>query len=187
MKRKQKFGLLAGAGVSLGVAVHLAIQSAFYAGPLQGVAPVALKAPWAEPKVETALPHGALNPPTLIRIVDGDTLHVLVDGVDVTVRLLRINTPERGKPGFKEGTETLTRLVTGKVLRLEYEVAGTKAKDRYGRDLAYLYADGVCVNVLMVRSGWSEFYVKYGKGKYARLFEDAEREAREAHLGLWAK
>ena len=39
----------------------------------------------------------------------------------------------------------------------------------------------------MIKGGWSKFYTKYGKGRYADEFEQAEQEAREAKRGLWAE
>ena len=39
--------------------------------------------------------------------------------------------------------------------------------------------------MLKVRLGWSRFWIKYGEGKYADEFRDAEKEAREAKRGLW--
>jgi len=43
----------------------------------------------------------------------------------------------------------------------------------------------VNVNVEMVRLGWTTFWTKYGEGKYAGEFREAELEAREAERGLW--
>lgn len=51
--------------------------------------------------------------------------------------------------------------------------------------MAYVWVDDMNVNVEMVNLGWSRFWVKYGKGKYAEEFREAEREAREAKRGLW--
>jgi hypothetical protein len=41
--------------------------------------------------------------------------------------------------------------------------------------LAYLFVEGTNVNVEMVRQGWSPFWTKYGRGRYAADFEAAER------------
>jgi micrococcal nuclease len=118
------------------------------------------------------------------RVVDGDTLHVVREGKDVTVRLLRVNTRERGEWGYKQGQTALRRWVEGKRVRLEGE---GEVKDRYGRSLAYVFVGNANVNLEMVRSGWSPFYVRYGKGRYAADFAAAEAEARRAKRGLWAR
>jgi endonuclease YncB( thermonuclease family) len=141
------------------------------------------------PATEAAAPQAAPEPRAqrlaLDRIVDGDTLWVQRSSERVKVRLLRIDTPERGEFGFDQATRELTRWVrNAKSLRLEYD--GDR-KDRYGRELCYVWADDVLVNAEIVRSGWSPFFTRYGAGKYAAQFERAEREARREKRGLWAK
>ena len=137
---------------------------------------------WGGPGVKAPVPAV-----TLYRVVDGDTAYVFYQHptpVHTKLRFLRIDTPERKQPLYKEATEALKMLITGKVLRLEFE--GEKYEtDRYGRALVYVFAGDLNVNVEMVRLGWSKHYVKYGTGKYKALFEAAEKEAREAKRGLW--
>jgi len=118
------------------------------------------------------------------KIVDGDTVHVNRNGQDVKVRLLRINTTERGKFGYKQGQRQLAKLIGDRPVSLEFE---DERRDRYGRELAYLISDGKNLNIEMVRSGWTRFYVKYGTGKYAKAFRRAENEAKSARRGLWSQ
>lgn len=118
------------------------------------------------------------------RVVDGDTVHLDRNGKDVTVRLLRINTRERGEWGYKQGQTELARLLEGKRVRL---TSDDEPKDRYGRELAYLFAGDVNINLEMVKSGWSPFFTRYGKGQYADAFQAAETEARKAKRGLWSR
>ncbi len=114
------------------------------------------------------------------RVWDGDTLDVRCDRAVERVRLLRIDTPEHDEPGYAAARDALERLVRGKPLRLEGERPLDLERDRYGRQLAYLYADGTLVNVEMVRRGCSRFYTRYGRGRLASLFEHAQREAASA-------
>jgi micrococcal nuclease len=118
------------------------------------------------------------------KIVDGDTVHVNRNGQDVKVRLLRINTTERGKFGYKQGQRQLAKLIGDRPVSLEFE---DERRDRYGRELAYLISEGKNLNIEMVRSGWTRFYVKYGTGKYAKAFRRAENEAKSARRGLWSQ
>ena len=138
--------------------------------PLEKVSPT--------PIVETA---GTVP---VTRVVDGDTLHLQKGSKDVTVRLLRVNTRERGEWGYKQGQDELRRLVEGKRVRVEGE---DEKADRYGRDLGYLFVGPTNVNLEIVRSGWSPFFRRYGKGRYAELFQAAESEARRAKRGLWSR
>ena len=113
----------------------------------------------------------------VIRIVDGDTLRVWYQDEDQPVRLLRVDTPERGERGYREATEALTELIQGGEVRLEFE---SQKRDSFGRLLCYVFVHELNVNVEMVRRGWSEFYTKHGEGKFAGAFTEAEQEAREA-------
>lgn len=53
-------------------------------------------------------------------------------------------------------------------------------KDREPKDgdLAYVFVDELHVNVEMVRQGHSEFWTKYGRGRYAEAFEQASKTTR---------
>ena len=92
------------------------------------------------------------------RIVDGDTIHVRIDGRGETVRYIGVDTPESVKPGApvecfaKRASAFNTRLLAGERVRL---VLDDEARDRYGRLLAYVYRarDGLFVNAALVRRG----------------------------------
>lgn len=115
-------------------------------------------------------------------IIDGDTIK-LSDGRKV--RLLRVDTPERGEPGFFQSAAALESMLSdSKPLRLEFE---EEKLDRHGRTLAYLWVGEKQINLEMVRSGWSPFYDDYGTGRYAPQFRRAEAEARRQHIGIWSR
>jgi len=113
-----------------------------------------------------------------VRTVDGDTLVVKVNGKEERLRLLFINTVERGEPGYKEASDALRGLVEGKTLSLEHE-EGEPERDRYGRLLVYVYADGLNTNVEMVRLGWTRYWTKYGRSSKEAEFLKAEAEGRK--------
>lgn len=122
----------------------------------------------------------------VLKIVDGDTLDVTYKGTTERIRMLCINTPERGRPGYAEATNALRKLVERGAVRLEFEKPGKEERGGYGRLLAYLFVDDLNVNVEMVRLGWSKHFTKYGRGKYAHLFGLAEQEAKADRRGVWA-
>ena len=124
---------------------------------------------------------------TVTHVVDGDTLHARCDGEKVKVRLLRIDTPEKDEEGYRAAGAALRRFLAEDPIGLEFERPGVPVADDYGRLLAYVRVRGQLANVEMVRLGWSEFWTKYGKGRFADAFREAEREAREARRGLWAE
>lgn len=81
------------------------------------------------------------------RVVDGDTIEVSRDGVVERVRLLGIDTPERGQCGYDAAAALVTDLVTGREVTL---VPGSSDdRDRYDRLLRFVEVtvDGAVVDV----------------------------------------
>jgi endonuclease YncB( thermonuclease family) len=109
----------------------------------------------------------------VVRVIDGDTIDVNLLGEVERVRLLRIDTPEVGEAGHAAATRSLKDLVGGRRVLVEFERPGVLERGKYGRVLGYVVVDGLNVNIEMVRQGHSDFYTKYGRGRYAEQFEAA--------------
>jgi len=110
-----------------------------------------------------------------VRVVDGDTIKVKWHDEETSVRMLGIDTPERGQPGYREATCHLRKMIgPATTVQIEFET-GRPQRDRYGRLLAYVWLDGKNLNVEQVRAGHSRFITRYGRGKHAEEFERAER------------
>ena len=141
----------------------------------------------------TALPASsalaALDGP-VIRVVDGDTIHVRIGARVEKVRYIGVNTPEvhhprKGEePGGREAEEVNRRLVEGKTVRLELDV---QERDRYGRLLAYVWVGDVMVNAELVRLGYAQVMTIPPNVRYQEIFVKLQREAREAGRGLWGR
>jgi micrococcal nuclease len=58
-------------------------------------------------------------------------------------------------------------------------------RDRYGRMLAYVWADGLLVNWALVRQGWAVVLTYPPNVQYVDFFTEAQRLAREEGVGLW--
>jgi endonuclease YncB( thermonuclease family) len=116
---------------------------------------------------------------TVVKIVDGDTYDVILDGTQTRIRMEGIDTPERGMDYYKVAKDYLGKLCVNQKVR----VVGSE-KDRYGRLLAKTYlSDGRELGVEMVRAGMAWHYKKYSSDPtLAKL----ERQARAAHIGLWS-
>ena len=117
-----------------------------------------------------------------MRIVDGDTLVVSLGGAEQTVRLIGIDAPEAGECSAGRAAERLAELAAGRV-HLETD---SEERDRHGRLLAYLWADGVLVNEAMAAEGLAlarSYPPNTARQAALRTAEDA---ARRAGLGLWA-
>jgi micrococcal nuclease len=151
----------------------------------------------AAPRVRPAATPSAPALPTpgptavfarVVRVVDGDTIEVDIQGKFYTVRYIGIDTPKTVHPNRpvecfgKEASRRNRQLVEGKVVTLEKDVSET---DRYGRLLRYVWVDGQMVNAVLVTEGYARTYTYPPDVKYAHLFLQLEREAREASRGLW--
>jgi micrococcal nuclease len=125
---------------------------------------------------------------SVVRIVDGDTIHVrLADRVE-KVRYIGVNTPEvhhpsKGEePGGRAAARVNGELVAGRRVRLELD---TQARDRYGRLLAYVWVDATMVNAELVRRGFAQVMTVPPNVRHQTLFLRLQREARDAGRGLW--
>jgi micrococcal nuclease len=126
----------------------------------------------------------------VLRVVDGDTIRVRLDGRTERVRYIGIDTPESVKPGTavqcfaKRASAANAALVAGRSVRL---VGDVERRDRYGRLLAYVYRepDGAFVNARLVRDGYARPLTIAPNVAHARELADLARQARRARRGLW--
>lgn len=130
---------------------------------------------------------------TMVRIVDGDTIDVSIDGHRERVRLIGIDTPETKKEntpvqcfGPEATTFTTSLLPTSTPLHLDRDVV---ARDDYGRLLAYVYlaGDGTFVNLKIIQQGFARPLTIPPNTAHAAEFVDAATAAEAANIGLWAQ
>jgi micrococcal nuclease len=129
---------------------------------------------------------------TVTRVVDGDTLHVNIEGNDETVRLLGINTPETVDPRRpvqcfgKEASTRMKELAKGQIVRLEYDDSQS-LRDAYNRLLAYVYLeDGEMLNRKMIAEGYAYEYTYMHPYKYQKEFREVQDLAKQSLRGLWS-
>jgi micrococcal nuclease len=122
------------------------------------------------------------------RVIDGDTIEVLINGSTYKVRYIGIDTPETVHPTKpvqwmgKEASDANKQLVDGKEVYLEKDISET---DQYGRLLRYVYVADVFVNAELVRLGFAQVSTYPPDVKYQSLFLQMQQDAREAERGLW--
>ncbi|MBI5562437.1 MAG: thermonuclease family protein [Deltaproteobacteria bacterium] len=119
----------------------------------------------------------------MVYVIDGDT--VVIKGGD-KVRYLGIDAPEKGEPFYEEAARRNAELVDKKVIRLE--VCKEQERDKYGRLLAYVYADKTDVGAALLREGLARQLTipPCGTPKAAE-FKDAVASAMNRRAGLWAR
>lgn len=125
--------------------------------------------------------------------VDGDTAKFLLDdGTVIKVRFLAIDTPETVHPTKdveaygKDASELTCKILTDATdIVLEYDEGSTKA-DKYGRDLAWVFADGVLVQDSLIAKGYAKVAYLYGNYKYTSVLQSSEEIAKSNKIGIWS-
>ena len=126
----------------------------------------------------------------VLRVVDGDTIHVRLDGRTERVRYIGVDTPESVKPGTpvqcfaKRAAAANAALVAGREVRLRRR---RRAPRPLRRLLAYVYRepDGAFVNAELVRDGYARTLTIAPNVAHARQLAQLARAARESGRGLW--
>jgi len=120
------------------------------------------------------------------KVVDGDTIRVLLDGKEEKVRYIGIDAPESTttQEAFgKEATKHNAQLVRDQIVELYRDVSET---DRYGRLLRYVVTNSIFVNLKLIEEGYAKAVTYPPDVACATIFQYAERTARELGKGLWA-
>ena len=128
---------------------------------------------------------------SVVKVVDGDTISVNINGITETIRLIGINTPETVDPRKPvecfgiEASNKAKELLTGKKVILESDPTEGE-RDKYQRLLRYVWMeDGTFFNKKMISDGYAYEYTYDTPYKYQAEFKQAETEARLAKRGLW--
>ncbi len=122
------------------------------------------------------------EPARLVRVDDGDSLIVEIDGQEQRVRLIGVNAPEAGECQADEARARLDDLLDGQQLLLEADLDST---DRFGRLLRYVFVDGVFINELLVAEGLVLARPFEPNTTRQAVLEAAEDRARQGMLGFW--
>jgi len=110
-------------------------------------------------------------------VIDGDT----VKSNGTSIRLLGIDTPERGEIYYSEAKGFLESLVLNKTVRLEF---GKEREDRYGRKLAYLHLGKENIDLKLIEEGYANVYFPSGRDTYYNRFEQAWEECNKNLCGI---
>lgn len=115
------------------------------------------------------------------KVIDGDT--IVIEGGQ-RVRLLSVDTRERGESCYSEAKKRMEELVLLKNITLERD---RENEDQYGRLLRYVYVNGTMVNLQMVQEGLAVAYIYEPNEKYRSQFAAAEQIARQENGCVWTK
>lgn len=128
----------------------------------------------------------------VIKVVDGDTLSVNIDGKTQTLRLIGIDTPETVHPSKPvecfgvEASNKAKEVLNYQSVKIEKD-ATQGDYDKYNRLLAYvILEDGTNFNKMMIEEGYAYEYTYNLPYKYQSEFKQAEEQAKALKKGLWA-
>lgn len=128
----------------------------------------------------------------LVATVDGDTAKFKMDGEQITVRFLGINTKETVHPEIGEETWgkeasdfTKEKLKNATKIELEFDEVADE-KDKYDRYLAWIWVDDELLQNLLVENGLAENYMLQNNYKYAGMLQESEELAKNNKLGIWS-
>ena len=113
----------------------------------------------------------------VVGVTDGDSITVLRDRVQVKVRLVDIDAPEKAQPFGNRSKQALEALVKGQEVRVV-----ERGQDRYHRALGRIYRGDLDVNAEQVRQGMAWVFRKYSKDA---SLDPIEAGAKEQRRGLW--
>ncbi len=128
----------------------------------------------------------------VVKVVDGDTIDVQMNGVVERIRLIGIDTPETKDPRKPvqcfgpEASKKAKDLLSGKKVFLEAD-ASQGDRDKYGRLLRYVFLeDGTDFNWFMISEGFAREYTYKSPYKHQAQFRQAEINAHFSKKGLWS-
>lgn len=190
--RRRRPGRLAIGLVTIGVLVGLGIVGivALRPGPAvdgpvatAGPPPTSASAPMSSPGPLDPAPDGVSY--QVLKVVDGDTVHVLVDGQDETVRIIGIDTPETDECWGSEATDAATSLLEGTSVGLVADPTQAD-RDRYGRLLRYVVLpDGTDFGLRMIGDGNADEYTYDDAYSRQQEYRDADAAAADVGRGKW--
>ncbi len=120
---------------------------------------------------------------TVIKIIDGDTVDVRsTAGTEERVRVIGIDTPERGECGFTEASTALSQITLNQQVSL---VAGARDdRDRYNRILRYLDVGSTDAGLKLIEGGFAiaRYDSRDGYGRHSREDAYVAADAATGHL-----
>ncbi|NTW22055.1 hypothetical protein HGA34_00745 [Candidatus Falkowbacteria bacterium] len=128
----------------------------------------------------------------VVKVIDGDTIDVEIEGKAQRLRLIGINTPETVDPRRpvecfgKEASVKAKEFLNGQEVELESDPTQTD-RDKYGRLLRYVRTkEGLFYNLEIIKQGYAYEYTYDNPYKYQKEFKSAQLEAKNSGRGLWA-
>lgn len=131
----------------------------------------------------------------VVKVVDGDTITVSLNGNSETIRIIGINTPETVDPRKtiecfgKEASAKAKEYMSDSNSTVWLEADPTQGdRDKYQRLLRYIFInnDTTDYGKTMIATGYAYEYTYNTPYKYQLAYKQAQKDAESRKLGLWA-
>jgi endonuclease YncB( thermonuclease family) len=120
----------------------------------------------------------------VVGVSDGDSVTVVdANKTQHKIRLAGIDAPEKAQAYGQKSKESLSELVFGKSVDVEWS-----KQDRYGRTVGKIMLGGVDICLEQVRRGMAWHYKQYQQEQSSEdrvAYAQSESQAREKKMGLW--
>lgn len=136
---------------------------------------------------DNSLTFGDQGHVRVIKVHDGDTIGVILNGRKEKVRLIGIDAPEiKQRPWGTRARKHLEKMLmaSNRKVILEFDV---ERRDKYGRLLCYVFTrDGKMLNIQMLSDGYAVLLTIPPNIKHVDELRMAENEARQHRRGIWS-
>ncbi len=120
----------------------------------------------------------------VVGVSDGDTVTVIdVNKTQYKIRLAGIDAPEKAQAYGQKSKESLSELVFGKQVDVEWS-----KQDRYGRTVGKIMLAGVDINLEQIKRGMAWHYKQYQNEQSPEdrdAYAQYQSQAQERRVGLW--
>ena len=115
----------------------------------------------------------------VIGVTDGDTIIVLSEeNKQIKIRLEGIDCPESN-----QDFGSLAKQATVNLCFQKFVTVDKTGEDLYGRTLAYVYVEDLCINKELIRIGMAWHFKKYNKNSE---LSEIELKAKNDKVGIWS-
>lgn len=128
------------------------------------------------------------------RVIDGDTIVIVIHDHEYIVRMLGINTPETVDPRKpaecfgKQASDETKKILTDRQVTIETDdIVGQF--DKYSRLLAYINLNNKNINAYLIEQGFAREYTYDTDKPYSKrqTFKQLQKEAKKNKRGLWGE
>ena len=133
------------------------------------------------------------NEVEVVKVIDGDTAVMLLDGKKEKIRFEGIDTPETVKRNCPveffgpEASEFTKKSLSGRKVTLEIQIKNKQLnRDKYGRVLAVVWLGDENFNLSLIKGGFAQA-TEFKPFQYYNQFHDWENRIKNEGKGLWRK